>query len=445
MNSKIGIIIGREFNERVRKKSFIITTLLTPLLMIALMVAPALIMSYSGGEAKRIAVIDESGIIAPGLQNNDELTFEHLDIPIESARKLPIDAYFAILHIGNDILNNPTAVRLYTNSPGGISTETNICSQIEAVIEGEKLKMYNIENLPQILAQIQTRISLQSFKNDSGSDSSDEQGDKASSSIVATVIAYVLSFMLYMFLIIYGAMVMQSVIEEKNNRVLEVMVSSVRPFQMMLGKILGVASVAVVQILIWLVIIFIAGYFLVPTLLPEEISTALIMMQQGIEAGAVAPNADIDLLQALLTLTDVGYLMKICATLLLFMVGGFLLYAAMFATTGSAVDNPQDAQQLQLPITLPIILSLIIMVTVINDPTSEIAFWCSMFPLTSPIVMMARIPYDIPAWEIIVSLLILYATFAVTVWGAAKIYRVGILMHGKKPSFKELWRWMRYK
>lgn len=444
MKSKIGIIIGREFNERVRKKSFIITTLLTPLLMIALMVAPALIMSYSGGEAKQIAVVDESGIVAPKLQSNEEMQFQTLDIPLDAVRKLPADAYFAILHIGSDILSNPTAARLYTNSPGGISTETNICSQIESIIEAEKLKMYNIENLPQILAQIETKIALQSFKNDSDS-TDDKQADQASSSIVATVIAYVLSFMLYMFLIIYGAMVMQSVIEEKNNRVLEVMVSSVRPFQMMLGKILGVASVAVVQILIWLVIIFVAGYFLVPSLLPDDITAALVMMQQGAEAGSVAPDADIDLLQALLTLTDVGYLMKICATLLLFMVGGFLLYAAMFAAAGSAVDNAQDAQQLQLPITLPIILSLIIMVTVINDPTSPIAFWCSMFPLTSPIVMMARIPYDIPAWEIIVSLLLLYATFAVTVWGAAKIYRVGILMHGKKPSFKELWRWMRYK
>lgn len=248
-----------------------------------------------------------------------------------------------------------------------------------------------------------------------------------------------------MFLIIYGAMVMQSVIEEKNNRVLEVMVSSVRPFQMMLGKILGVASVAVVQILTWLVIILIAGYFLVPALLPEDITAAIAMMQQGASAGVAAPDADVDLLQALLTLTDIGYIAKIFATLLLFMVGGFLLYAAMFAAVGSSVDNPQDAQQLQLPITLPIILALIIMINVIYDPTSEIAFWFSMIPLTSPIVMMARIPYDIPTWEIIVSLVLLYATFAVTVWGAAKIYRVGILMHGKKPTLKELWRWMRYK
>ncbi|MBQ8449705.1 MAG: ABC transporter permease [Bacteroidaceae bacterium] len=441
MKNKIGIIIGREFNERVRKKSFIITTLLTPLLIIGLMVAPTLMMTYSGSETKKIAVVDDSGIIAPQLYSNEEVQFEHLQLPIETVRQLPPEAYFAILHICNDIMSNPTAARLYTDTSVGMGLETGICSQIESIIEAEKLKSYNIENIQQILAQIETKVSLQTFK----SSADQEKEESATSSIVATVIAYILSFMLYMFLIIYGAMVMQSVIEEKNNRVLEVMVSSVRPFQMMLGKILGVASVAVVQILTWLVIILVAGAFLVPALLPEDITAAIAMMQQGASAGVAAPDADVDLLQALLTLTDIGYIAKIFATLLLFMVGGFLLYAAMFAAVGSSVDNPQDAQQLQLPITLPIILALIIMINVIYDPTSEIAFWFSMIPFTSPIVMMARIPYDIPMWEIIVSLILLYATFAVTVWGAAKIYRVGILMHGKKPTLKELWRWMRYK
>lgn len=441
MKNKIGIIIGREFNERVRKKSFIITTLLTPLLIIGLMVAPTLLMTYSSSETKKIAVVDDSGIIAPQLYSNEEVQFEHLQLPIETVRQLPPEAYFAILHICNDIMSNPTAARLYTDTSVGMGLETGICSQIESIIEAEKLKSYNIENIQQILAQIETKVSLQTFK----SSADQEKEESATSSIVATVIAYILSFMLYMFLIIYGAMVMQSVIEEKNNRVLEVMVSSVRPFQMMLGKILGVASVAVVQILTWLVIILVAGAFLVPALLPEDITTAIAMMQQGASAGVAAPDADVDLLQALLTLTDIGYIAKIFATLLLFMVGGFLLYAAMFAAVGSSVDNPQDAQQLQLPITLPIILALIIMINVIYDPTSEIAFWFSMIPFTSPIVMMARIPYDIPMWEIIVSLILLYATFAVTVWGAAKIYRVGILMHGKKPTLKELWRWMRYK
>ena len=441
MKGKIGIIVGREFNERVRKKSFILTTLLTPLFMIALMVAPMLIMEYSEGEEKRIAVIDESGIIAPALQSDSEIKFETLPVAVETARK-EFSTHFAILHIGKDIMTNHTDVRLYTNEGASMGLETNITTQIENIIESEKLKAYNIENLPQILKNIETNVTLQSYKNNT-SDSDEES--VSSSSAVATAIAYILSFMLYMFLLIYGAMVMQSVIEEKNNRVLEVMVSSVRPFDMMMGKILGVACVAVLQIVIWIVLISVVGYFAVTTMLPDELTAAVTMIKQGAAIETMQASTDIGLLQAIITLTDVGYLARIFVSLLLFVVGGFLMYAAMFAAVGSAVDSPQDAQQLQTPIMLPIILSLFIMISVINDPTSNIAYWFSFIPLTSPIVMMARIPYEVPMWEIALSLILLYATFIAAVWGASKIYRVGILMHGKKPSLKELWRWMRYK
>lgn len=439
MRNKIGIIIEREFNERVRKKSFIITTLLTPLLMIGLMIAPMLIMTYSTSEQKQIAVIDDSGFIAQQLQSNSDIRFEQTTMPIEVARK-EFKEYFAILHIGKNILTVPSDVRIYTNSSSSIGTENAITSQIKQALQNEKLKKHNIDNLAQILADITPDVSMQSFKNEDS-----EQKDQSSSSIVATVIAYILSFMLYMFLLIYGVMVMQSVIEEKNNCVLEVIVSSVRPFDMMLGKILGVASVAVLQIVIWIVLIAGVGYFVIPELLPAEISAAMSMLQQGMPLEAVQGSTDTNMLQAIIALTDTGYLAKIFISLLLLVVGGFLLYAAMFAAVGSAVDTPQDAQQLQTPITLPIILALLVMLQVINDPTSDIAFWFSMIPLTSPIVMMARIPYDIPAWEIAVSLIALYATFIAVVWLASKIYRVGILMHGKKPNIKELWRWMRYK
>lgn len=439
--NKTAIIIGREFNERVRKKSFILTTLLTPLLMIALMVAPVLIMEYSEGKEKRIVVVDESGVIAPALQNDGEVIFEPMPVTLEAARNA-FDTHFAILHIGKEIMANPSDARLYTNEAASISLETHIANQIENIIESEKLKAYNIENLPQILSSIETDVTLQSFKNQV---TESDEAAVSSSSAVATVLAYVLSFMLYMFLLIYGAMVMQSVIEEKNNRVLEVMVSSVRPFDMMMGKILGVASVAVLQIVIWIALIAVVGYVVVTTMLPDELAAAVTMIKQGAAIETMQESTDIGLLQAVITLTDIGYLARIFASLLLFVTGGFLMYAAMFAAVGSAVDSPQDAQQLQTPIMLPIILSLFIMMSVINDPTSSLAYWFSFIPLTSPIVMMARIPYDVPLWEIVVSLVILYATFAAAVWGAAKIYRVGILMHGKKPSLKELWRWMRYK
>lgn len=443
--NKIGIIIGREFNERVRKKSFIITTLLTPLLMIGLMVAPMLLTQYTGSEQKCIAVVDDSKLIGQHLQSNDEILFEQTPLTIELAR-IEYSDRFAILHIGKSIMENPGDVRLYTNSTASITLEMNIASQLESVIEEIKLQRLNIEDLPSILASIKTNINLQSYSNGTPADSDSESstGEKANSSIVATVVAYVLSFMLYMFILIYGVMVMQSVIEEKNSRVLEVMVSTVRPLDMMLGKILGVASVALLQIAIWIALIMGVGYFVMPELIPDEMSMAVAMLQQGASPESLGTDTDMGLLQAIATLTDMGYLMKIIGSLLVFMVGGFLLYAALFAAIGSAVDNPQDAQQLQTPVTIPIILSLFVMLSVINDPTSELAFWFSMIPLTSPIVMMARIPYDIPGWEIALSLGILIATFVVVVWGAGKIYRIGILMHGKKPSIKELWKWMKY-
>ena len=442
MKSKIGIIIGREFNERVRKKSFIITTLLTPVFMLAMMFAPMLITMYSKSDLKQVIVVDDSKIIAPMLQSNSEVEFITTPLPIEIARNEYSDC-FAVLHIGNDIMSNDNSAQLYTNGASSIALEENIATQIEKVLQNEKLKKHNIENLPQILADIKSDINLISYKNTTTHEEGNQTAE-SSSSVVATVLAYILSFMLYMFLLIYGVMVMQSVIEEKNNRVLEVMVSSVRPFEMMMGKILGVACVAVLQIIIWATIISGVAYFVLPMVLPDEIMATLTLMKEGATATAMQGETQIGMLQAIMMLSNISYIATILASLLVFIVGGFLLYAAMYAAVGSSVDSPQDAQQLQTPITIPIIVSLFVMMSVINDPTSDLAFWFSMVPLTSPIVMMARIPYEIPTWEIVLSATILYASFIVVVWGAAKIYRVGILMHGKKPNIKELWRWMKY-
>ncbi len=437
------IIIQREFNERVRKKSFIITTVLMPVLVIALMVAPALIMQYAGGDAKRIAVIDESGLVAPQLQNDEELIFEPTDLTVDEARK-ELTEHYAVLAIGSDILTNPSNVRFYVNSSSSITVESNIAQQLEHILETEKLKGYHIDNLQQILDEVKTSVTMQTFRNDKSQD----EDTQAQSSIAATAIGYILSFILYMFLLIYGAMVMQSVIDEKNSRVLEVMVSSVRPFELMMGKILGIASVAVVQIVIWGVLICGVGAVIMPQLMPDEMLAGVEAVQSGTAQAteiAAATDFDPEMMQALATATDTGYVLKIFISLLLFVLGGYLLYSAMFAAVGSAVDNVQDAQQLQTPITIPIILALLMMIAVIRDPNSQLAFWFSMIPLTSPVVMVARIPYDIPMWEIILSLAILYASFIGMVWVAAKIYRVGIFMYGKKPNFKELWKWVRYK
>lgn len=438
--SNVLIIIQREFNERVRKKSFIITTLLMPVLMIGLMAAPALIMQFSRGEEKQIAVIDESGLVAPRLENGDELKFETTDLSTEEARKSLTDK-FGVLYIGGDILTNPNNVKLYVNSSSSLTVENNITGQIEDILEAEKLKSYNIENLSEILREVKTSVGMQTFRNDE----SQEEEAHAKSSVIATAVGFVLGMILYMFLLIYGSMVMQSVIEEKNSRVLEVMVSSVRPFELMMGKILGVASVAVVQVLIWGVLICGIGALVMPHLVPADVMASAQAMQQGMPAAASTVDMNPEMLQALAAVTDFGYIALIFVYLLLFVFGGYLFYSAMFAAVGSAVDSIQDAQQLQTPITIPIILALLVMMSVMNDPNSQVAFWFSMIPFTSPVVMMARIPYGIPVWEVVLSLVVLYASFGAMVWFAAKIYRVGIFMYGKKPSFKELYKWMRYK
>lgn len=434
--SQVGIIIAREFNERVRKKSFILTTLLVPLFMVALMAVPSLLMLYAGSDTKEIAVIDQSGVILPRLESNEEILFTPCEAPLEEAR-LETER-FGLLWIGEDILSNNNNLRLYTNASSSMILEENIEKQIEKILEEEKLKEYQIENLAEILAAVETNITLQSFRNDT-----EEQSPSAGASFA---ISYLLAFVLYMFLIIYGQMVMQAVIEEKNTRVLDVLVTSARPFQLMLGKILGIASVAVTQVAIWGVLIFGIGAagssLLMPKVLSGEQLTQLTELQAGtLDTSTIDPDTLSDM-QLFATFTDVGYLAMIFAYLLLFLIGGYLLYSALFAAVGASVDNVMDAGQLTTPIILPIILALMIMFVVMKDPNSSLAFWFSIIPLTSPIVMMARIPAGIPAWEPILALVILYLTILGTIWLAAKIYRVGILMHGKKPTLKELWRWV---
>ena len=424
--SNIWLIVAREFNERVRKKSFIVTTLLMPVLMLGLMLAPALMMRYASGQTKTIVVIDRSGLVAQHLESSDEVRFETSDLPVDTARRVMIDK-FGVLCIGADVLANPSDVKLYANSASSMMLVENLRGQIAKVLEREKLRAYRIEDLDRILADVKTDVKMQVVRNDEGSPSS-------GSSAVAAMVGLGLGMVLYMFLMIYGAMVMQSVIEEKSSRVLEVVVSSVRPFELMMGKIFGVASVAVVQVLIWAVLVCGAGAAVMPHVLPD-----------GAMEAAAAGDFDPETLGAIALATDVGYLAMLFGYLLLFVVGGYLLYSAMFAAVGSAVDNAQDAAQLQTPIMIPIILAVIVEMSVLNDPNSPLAFWFSLIPFTSPVVMMARIPYGIPTWEIVLSLVLLYAAFVGMVWLSAKIYRVGIFMYGKKPTLREMFRWIRYK
>lgn len=431
----------REFKERVYKKSFIITTLLMPLLLALVSVAPTLIMFFAKGDTKQISVIDNSGIVADKLQSNDEVSFITLangDLQQELKNSLEKDE-FGVLFIGQDIVTNPNNIQLYTNTSSSMLIEDNIADQVEQIIKNERLKEYNLENLQQILDKVEVDISLSTFRN-----GEDEQST-ASSSVASSVVGIILGFVLYFFLVIYGSIVMQSIIEEKNSRILEVLVSTVRPFDMMMGKILGVAAVAATQIAVWGVLIIAMSAFVIPALIPDDIMASVEAVQSGADMTALAASGvDTGMVTAMASMMDTGYIAQIVVLLLLFMIGGFLLYAAMYAAVGASVDEAQDAQQLTTPITIPIIFAFIILTMVMNDPNSPLIVWCSMIPFTSPIVMMGRIPSGIPTWEIVLSLVLLYATFVFMVWIAGKIYRVGIFMHGKKPSFKDLYRWMKY-
>ena len=435
--NKIGIIIAREFNERVRKKSFIITTLLMPILMIGMMAAPTLMMIFAKGEQKTLMVIDNSGVVAPQLESSDDVVFESVDLSLEEARA--DDSIFGVLWIGERVVEQPSEVKLYTNSSSSMSLEESISAQIEKIIERERLKRYDIDGLEDIMKNLQASVTMTTYRNDQSVEGEEEQ---ATSSVVSYLVGLVLGMMLYMFLIIYGSMVMTSVIEEKGSRVLDVLVSSVSPFQLMMGKILGVAAVAVTQIAIWGVLVCGIGAAVLPAMMPEDIMQSVEAVQAG-QMTLVEADMDIETISALSLATDVTGLMMMFVWLLLFLLGGFLFYSAMFAAVGSAVDSIQDANQLQTPITVPIILAIILAMSVFNDPNSPLAFWGSVIPFTSPVVMMARIPFGIPTWQIALSLVLLYISVAGMAWVAGKIYRVGIFMHGKKPSFKELLSWVR--
>ena len=436
MNSKIGIVIKREYLERVSKKSFIFTTILMPLFMATIMIAPALITMFSSPELKHIAVIDDSGIIAPTLKNDDGVKFIPITDPIEVAKAN--DSIDGILVINRDILTSPTGATLYTHDASSMLIEQNITSQIEKTIEDNRLRNYNIENLDQIINDINANITLTTYR------INDEAEDSSSSSTLSYIIGMIMSLLLYMFLLLYGQLVMTSIIEEKNNRVLEIMVSSIKPGQLMMGKILGIGGVALTQILIWGIIIVSMSAYVLPTILPAEIMGEVNAFNAGSLNTATANN-DIEMLQALSIISNVSYVVNIFVYLILFLLGGFLFYAAMNAAIGSAVDNVQDASQLQSVVMIPIILGLVMSMSIINDPNSTFATILSMIPFTAPMTMMTRIPFGIPTWEIITSLVILYISFIGMVWLSAKIYRVGIFMYGKKPTIKELIKWVKYK
>ena len=438
--SKISIIIAREFAIRVKKKSFIFTTLLTPLLFAALMVVPSLIAVYSGNEEQqKIAVVDRSGIVMPYMESDQEVAFEEVTDRSVEELKRDFDTldYFAVVGISPMDSSKNVSVVTYSKKQMNFDMQNRISANVEAAVEEYKLKGYGIPDLEKIMADVESDVNLNTY-------TLDEKGEEKVSKVeIYMIIGYIGSFLIYMFIFMFGSMVMRSVIEEKTTRIIEVLVSSVKPFQIMMGKILGVASVALAQFFIWIVftlaIVTVAG----SALGLNEAAQTMPVAASEIPVEQITAAVQEEGSGFMEALKDVNYV-QIIGCFIIYFVLGYLLYSSMFAAVGAAVDNEADTQQLVLPITMPLIIGLFLMMHTFQYPDSALSFWGSVIPFTSPMVMMARIAYGVPMWELALSIGVLVLTFVVMADLSGKIYRVGILMYGKKPGWKELYKWLKY-
>jgi ABC-2 type transport system permease protein len=421
-------------------------TVLTPILFAGLMVVPALIATMEDKNERHIAVVDDTGIFEGKIPETEYLKFSFLkDVDVDDLKETFHESnYYAVLYIGKMVATSPDAVVLYSNKQPSIDITSHISSALKNEIESQKLLAYDIENLDEILSSIKTSVRVRTVKWTKDGEA------KESSTELAMGMAYILSFLVYMLIFLFGTQVMRGVIEEKSSRIVEVIVSSVKPFQLMMGKILGIAAVSLVQIVLWIVLTFglvtAASTLLLSSgsdKMSQEMVTSL-MEQQGASQVVPAEVADNSFVNELMTaLSNVNFVL-IIGGFIFFFIGGYLLYAAMFAAVGSAVDNEADTQQLVMPITIPLILAIIVMVSGLRSPDGSISFWFSMIPFTSPIVMITRLPYGVPTWELILSGSLLIITFIAITWLAGKIYRTGILLYGKKHTWAEMWKWIRY-
>ena len=443
--NKISLILQREYLSRVRKKSFIIMTLIGPILFAAMMVIPTWISSLEDSVERNIAILDHSGLYIDHIKDTDLLKFEYLEPESEENLRsnFSSSSYYAYLVISGNLLENPDALRLYSDGQITMDVRNHITNGLRDYLRSQKLNSFEMEGLDEIIQAIhEVNINLTTIK--LGEDGS----EKESSTEMAMVVSLIFAFLTYMFVFIYGTQVLRGVMEEKTSRIVEVIISSVKPFQLMLGKIVGIAMVALTQVLLWilLTVLIVTGakaIFFPDTGVPSRMDD-IEMTMEGNSSEVQAAQTDGFNFDKVM---DMVKSMNPVATLLLFLLyflGGYLLYAALFAAVGAAIDNETDSQQFIFPITIPIIIGLYVAMAAFRNPHSDLVVWFSMIPLTSPIVMMARIPFDVPVWQIAVSLKLLIAGFLFTTWFAARIYRTGILMYGKKVSYKELWKWFRY-
>lgn len=424
--NKLLLIIKREYLSKVRKKSFIIMTLLTPLFMIGIFVVPTLL-AYNNDEKSTVAIVNQSNFNELELVSTNSIDYKALkQINFEENKSALIDTYDFLIIIPNvdSLAELENSIKVYSENQMSLSIKLNIENQIDKQLTN----LYLIKNGIDLekIKDSESNTKLQTFV-------VDEDGENTAGNSEASFGTGLMGgFLIYIFIFMYGTMVMRSVIEEKTNRIVEIIISSVKPFELMLGKIISVALVGLSQFALWIILgllfLLIANGFL-----STEIDIANLS-----ESGNALPSE----LSGSLTSLPIKSLL---ITFLIYFLGGYLLYGSLFAAIGSASDQETDSQQFIVPITIPLILSFILVQVVIDNPHSGMAYWLSMIPFTSPIIMIARIPFGVPIHELILSITLLILGFLFTTWLAAKIYRVGILMYGKKISYKELWKWLSYK
>ncbi|MDR2804319.1 MAG: ABC transporter permease [Dysgonamonadaceae bacterium] len=413
--SKIGIVIKREYLTRVRKKSFIILTFLTPILFVGLVFGTMLLAKLNEGQAKIIVVADETGEYFPVLKDTGQFRFIEAQNGFEQFRQQSDDATYATLFITDDLLKNPAGIALYSWQQVTPATASTITEQLNSYLSEKKLASYHIPGLKTILEESKIKVDMKNIRLDESGKETETSAEMAMASGMA------FTFLIYMFIFVYGAMVMQGVMEEKTNRIIEIMVSSVKPFDLMMGKLIGIGAVGLTQFGLWGILIAGAALF----------GTTLF-------AGA---GGTIEMIFTLLSSSNV---LMLCLYFILFFIGGYLIYASLFAAIGAIVNSQEDTQQYMMPITVLILFAFYAGFYSSQNPDGPLAFWASLFPFTSPIVMMTRLPYDVPWWQLILSIGLLAVTVILIIQFVAKIYRVGILMYGKKPTYKEIVKWLKY-
>lgn len=446
--NKIFLIIQREYLTRVKKKSFIIMTILGPLLMSSIMIVPVWLAMRDHEEEQKIEVVDDSYLFRDSIPQSKNIKFVYGDVKLDRAQDDFYQTDFtAILYIPPNIITGGGAVKLFYKEQPGMATEEYIKSHVEEMIYNFKLQKNDVDL--KTIKNAQTSINLITEKiTETGTTERTSTGTQMG-------IGFVLGLLIYMFIFLYGAQVMRGVIEEKTSRIVEVIISSVRPFQLMMGKIIGVALVGLTQFLLWLVLTF-SIYTVAQSVLFSGVKKEMVQKEmakeQVFKQGANLQALKMDkpgqynnkTYEAFDAFKSIDFVSIIACFLFYFLVG-YLMYGALFAAIGAAVDAETDTQQFMLPITIPLVLSFVMAQTIMQEPSSSVAFWFSIIPLTSPVTMMVRLPFGVPMWELALSMSMLVLGFMFTTWLASRIYRTGILMYGKKVSYKELWKWLFYK